>query len=140
MQGGSASGKSFVAEALCCHYIESGHDSVICSTDDFWYLDNPNIYGFDFKKLGEAHQWNKDNVRNHMSDGVASIIVDNTNTTKKEAQPYIDMAKEFGYEVRVVSVGCDVELALACNADRTEDRQIPADVISKQRARIEPLL
>lgn len=37
-----------------------------------------------------------------MAKGVSKIVVDNTNTTKKEYAPYIRLAKIYGYDVTIV--------------------------------------
>ena len=73
----------------------AGEDGKIFSTDDFWGEE----YNFNFKLLSKAHQWNKDRVRDAMSQGIEKVVVDNTNTTKKEWHPYDQMAKQAGYKV-----------------------------------------
>jgi predicted kinase len=139
MQGSSASGKSFVAEALKTHYeTVLKTNCQICSTDNFWYINSGGEkYEFDQKRLGEAHRWNQDWVTDLMKQRQPAIIVDNTNTTHKEASFYINLAKQYGYEVRVVSVSCSDSVAKMYNSQRAIDRRVPEHVIDAQNKRME---
>lgn len=142
MQGTSGSGKSFIVEALLLNFHSMGMDCESYSTDEYWYSmngDDSSQYDFDVKKLAQAHEWNKWRVNDAMVKQVEVIIVDNTNTTQWEAQPYIDMAKHNGYDVRVVSVDCEEHIAKEANSRRPEKRQVPNFVIDKQRNKIERL-
>lgn len=94
MRGLPGSGKSFRAEEIYEEYI----NSVICSTDVFWF-NEAGDYVFDGSKLGEAHAWNRGRAAMAMELGVDLVIIDNTNTQAKEYQPYIDMGEEQGYNV-----------------------------------------
>ena len=84
IRGLPGSGKSTLAKNLIGWY---GH----LETDQFWGKD----YAFDVTKLGEAHKWCQDETRKLLTRGF-SPVVSNTFTTKKELQPYFDIAKEFG--------------------------------------------
>jgi predicted kinase len=88
MRGVPGSGKSTKAKQLAPR-------ENIFSTDDFWGAD----YNFDVTKLGAAHRWNQGRVRNAMLQGMSPVVVDNTNVMKKDFQPYIDMAHEYGYDI-----------------------------------------
>jgi len=105
----------------------------INSTDNFWYRDDPSIYNFNPKLLGRAHDWNKENTEMDMKNGIEAIIIDNTNTTSREVNPYIRLAEKYGYNVRLVSVDCNIELAKERNSERPEDRKVPEGVIDKQK-------
>ncbi|MFN4217435.1 MAG: ATP-binding protein [Brevinematales bacterium] len=138
MQGSSASGKSFVAEALQAVYELRKIECQIASTDNFWYINSDGVkYEFDRNKLGEAHAWNQNYVAEMMEHDVNVIIVDNTNTTKKEAAPYIQLAKKYGYEIRVISVSCSDSVAKMYNSQRAINRRVPENVIESQNKRIE---
>lgn len=91
MSGIPGSGKSYTA------FRSSPDDALIFSTDEFW---GPN-YDFDPKLLGKAHAWNQGRVEGAIAALHHYIVVDNTNTTQKEKQPYIDLAKKFGYKVEI---------------------------------------
>ena len=90
MRGLPGSGKSHLAKTLV------PKDNIF-STDDFW---GPE-YNFDFKKLFVAHKWNQERVEHAMVALVPNIACDNTNTTLKEMEPYIELAEEYGYEVEL---------------------------------------
>jgi len=88
MRGISGSGKSTKAKEL-------GADGVVLGSDDFWGED----YNFDRSKIGEAHEWNQNRVREALSNGISPVVVDNTNTQFWEMKPYVEMALEHGYEI-----------------------------------------
>jgi predicted kinase len=69
---------------------------------DMYFIDNNGNYNWDFNKLGAAHNWCKANVKLDMLSG-KNVIVSNTNLTPKERKPYLDLAKEFGYTVEVIT-------------------------------------
>jgi predicted kinase len=132
MQGVSGSGKSFIAETLGKSLL-----APVFSTDKLFMVNGK--YCFDRGKLGYNHEKTREMVRNAMKDGLPTIILDNTNTTQKEVNPYLEMAKEHGYTVQVVSVQTSVETAKAQNATRPADRLIPESVIDMQAQRIQKL-
>jgi len=102
MRGTPSSGKSFAAKKLA---DETG--GKIFSTDDFFGT-SPEEYKTNTAKamadnrMGYYHMQNQMNVIQAMKRGESPLIVDNTNTTKKEMAPYVLAAKKFGYAVRFV--------------------------------------
>lgn len=92
MRGVSGSGKSTLAKSLAS-------EENIFSTDEFFMVNGE--YRFNPSKLGVAHKWNFDRVKNAVMNGVSPIVVDNTNTQSWEAKNYVQLAKENGYEVQV---------------------------------------
>lgn len=137
MQGIPGSGKSTVANLL--HYASDvSEETVILSTDYFWSVES-GVYHFDVSRLKEAHQWNQDYCREEMARGVPTIIIDNTNIKKSQAQPYFDLAKEFGYEVRVIRVSVALETALAVQQERPENRRVPTANVIRMLAEMEDL-
>lgn len=153
MQGVPGSGKSTVAEMIerdsdeRSHYPHDGgkhpsSQSVICSTDALWYewKDGHLVYNWDRNLLGEKHAENQRLAEQAMRDGVGTVIIDNTNITKKDVKPYTDLAFAYGYQVQVVRVTCSVETAVERQKDRPVDRQVPREVIERMAARMEDLV
>ena len=68
-----------------------------------------------------------------------TVIIDNTNTTRDQAKPYIVMAEIFDIPWTVIRVDVPVELAIARQADRPEDRRVPEDVIMAMHARMQTI-
>jgi hypothetical protein len=93
MRGLPGSGKSTTAKA-------KGIGGAVFSTDDFFMCDGR--YVFVPSKISEAHAWNQARVNEAMENGVAPVVVDNTNVMKVHFQPYLDMAKLHGYTVEYV--------------------------------------
>ena len=96
MRGIPGSGKSTTAKTLA-------PKENIFSTDDYW---GPK-YNFDISKIGQAHNWNQQRACEAMQKGITPIVVDNTNTTWKEIDPYALAAVRLGYEVEFCEPASD---------------------------------
>lgn len=72
----------------------------VFSTDDFFVEDG--VYRFDPKKIAINHAANQERVRAACIQGISPVVVDNTNTQKWEARPYVHLARLYGYLVRFV--------------------------------------
>lgn len=144
MQGAPGCGKSSMAAILNEHYLSRGLRTEVHSADTYWYkvIDpgQPDTYSFDPSLSGKNHVWNQHNVLEAMESQIPVIIVDNTNTLRKEAAPYITLASMFGYEIMAVRVDPGVEECVKRNAARPEDRRVPEDVVRAMHARMENLL
>ena len=92
LAGPCGSGKSTKAKKI---------SNVVFEADNYW-LNCAGDYLFVPTKLGAAHKWCQDQVRQAMKDGKACISVANTNLTPKERKPYIELAKEYDYDVELV--------------------------------------
>lgn len=98
MRGLPGSGKSFTAKQV-------GKGGAVYGSDEFFMIHDPKAgektYQFNEKLLGHAHLWNEGRVKAAMRKGISPIVVDNTNVKFEYAKPYVDAAKEYGYEVRI---------------------------------------
>ena len=147
MQGAPGCGKSTVAEILRRHYETSSlpvPKVAVESADNYWYeIIEPHLpekYSWDSERSGQNHVWNQKLVLEDMQNGYDVIIVDNTNTLRKEALPYIGVAMMFDYEISVVRVDPGVDVCIARQAGRPEDRRVPEEVIRAMHARMEDLI
>lgn len=132
LRGVSGSGKSTMAKE-----IVSGHSSyLVCSADEFFVNKQTGEYEFDPKKLRQAHTWCKTRAELAMELGVETVVIDNTNTQKWEYQSYLDMAKIFKYDIKIIKVGQLDESNLKVYANRNK-HGVPLDVIRKQAGRFE---
>lgn len=84
-------GKSTLAKKLV------GNDLIFEA--DKYFIDEKGKYIFDASKLGAAHAWCLYNVELAMREGNDSMVVSNTFTTEKELKPYLEVAKDRGYDV-----------------------------------------
>jgi bifunctional polynucleotide phosphatase/kinase len=67
-----------------------------------------------------------------------SIIVDNTNTTRRSRERYIRYAKSFSVPVRSIYLKCSVDLALKRNELRHGKEHVPAFVVRFYNKRLQP--
>ncbi|KAJ3341079.1 NEDD4-binding protein 2 [Gonapodya sp. JEL0774] len=105
VRGAPGSGKSTLAQSL----VTPG--GIALSTDDYFLVpstltpvlllptppialtSNPDVsYAFDSNLLGQAHAWNQERCRLAITRGLTPIVIDNTNTQRWEARPYVEAA------------------------------------------------
>jgi predicted kinase len=95
MRGVPGSGKSTLADALpWATKIEA----------DSFFKGSDGKYHFQPKLLNTAHAWCQKKCRKAMEEGDPNIIVSNTNVEKWMFEPYLELAKEFGYVVQYLIV------------------------------------
>lgn len=129
LQGVPGSGKSYFA----ADRLTRAHAQVVtCSADDYFVQLGGGKYAFDPSKLGEAHGACFRKFIATVQKGQAEmVIVDNTNTTVAEISPYVLAAEAFGYEVEILRINCDPEVAAARNT-----HGVPPAAIHAMAARI----
>lgn len=122
MQGPSGSGKSTRARE-----IAKEHNAVICSTDDFHYVNG--TYVWDRTNLAYYHAWNIWQVEQHLLDG-RNVVVDNCNLTQKDVQPYIDLARKLNVSVQVIR----------CEGRFDNEHGVPREAVERMITRMERLM
>ena len=95
MRGLPGSGKSTLAAQL------AGPDGLVLSTDDFFVDTRTGTYVFDASRIAEAHAWNIRRAGEAMQRGHGVVVIDNTNTQRWEARPYVQHACRWRYVVEV---------------------------------------
>lgn len=136
LRGVSGSGKSTRAKELCKETQAQGKQSVVCSADSFFVSPSNGEYKFDSRRLGEAHAWCRGNANMAMYLGADLVIIDNTNTRRWEYEGYVEMAKEYGYEVSEEIIGQFDDASLKEYANRNK-HGVPLDAIRKMAQRFE---
>ena len=98
LRGVPGAGKSTFAQHMWS-------DHVIFEADKF-FIDSAGDYRFDATRLREAHAWCRAQVQaameqNHLTLGqhYPEIIVSNTFTQEWEMEAYLELAKQFDYQV-----------------------------------------
>ena len=99
MRGLPGSGKSWRTISLIDSANGLGVDYCVLSTDDIWLDHNLTYYLWNPVAIGAAHKVNQAKCCEAMVRRIPLIIIDNTNITQEEMQPYIDLAAKFNYEV-----------------------------------------
>ena len=93
LRGIPGSGKTTLAKSIGAVHFEA----------DMYFMVGKE-YKFDVTKLKQAHAWCQDQVRISMNNsdnkiGDLRIAVSNTFTQEWEMEPYVEMAKEYGFKV-----------------------------------------
>jgi tRNA nucleotidyltransferase/poly(A) polymerase/predicted kinase len=127
-RGLPGSGKSTLAREL-------GKGGVVLGSDEFFMVNGE--YRFDPDMRGHAHLWNQGRVRQAMQKGVSPIVVDNTNVTWAEIQPYSKLAKEHGYEIAYA----EPQTPWKFDVDELTKRnvhKVPREVIQRMKDKWQP--
>lgn len=105
LRGISGSGKSTWAKE---HYP----GAVIVSADDY-FLQPDGEYDFRPEELNDAHEECYQKFIKAVLRKEPLIVVDNSNRTVWEISPYVMPAQSFGYDVEIITLKCDPEVAIA---------------------------
>eukprot|EP00842_Homolaphlyctis_polyrhiza_P000417 jgi/Hompol1/1376/HPOL_005584-RA len=100
MRGLPGSGKSSLAKAILENSRSVSSTGIILSTDD--YFETPQGYVFVARQIGIAHAWNQHRAFQAMRMGLTPIIIDNTNTQRWEARPYVEAGLAHKYTIEIV--------------------------------------
>lgn len=140
MQGVPGSGKSTVAARIKAGaWEETDKEPIILSTDDWRYGDCGH-YVFDPVTNVEFHMACQRTCVDAMRLGIETIIIDNTNIEKWQAEPYFCLARMYGYEINVIRVDPGLAEAKRRNAQRPLERRVPDEVIESMYSKMETLL
>lgn len=101
MVGLPGGGKSTKANSIADAESWAGRKSIILSTDDI-ISGRRGEYLFSHLYAGAAHELNKRKCNLAMELEYDTIIIDNTNLSAKDRKPYIELAAEYEYEVKLV--------------------------------------
>ena len=110
MRGLPGSGKSTKAKSIMDYHLSIGINCIICSTDNFFMINGE--YKFVPEQLEYNHKLNINQFKTNCARVTKIIIVDNTNTTWKEINPYVDIGHMYGYNIYIVESNTDWLLML----------------------------
>jgi NEDD4-binding protein 2 len=122
LRGVSGSGKSTIAQKI----VENG---TINSTDNYFIING--IYEFNASKLGLYHKLNKLKTEQDMNNNISPIIIDNTNLTKKEVKPYVELGLKYSYDIKIIEMEeLNLEELLKRQENR-KDKKISKEILEK---------
>ena len=128
VRGISGCGKTTTARQLAL-----GGRRKLLAADDY-FIDADGVYQFDPTKLPDAHAWCQQESADAMAEGL-HVIVHNTFTQRWEMEPYLQLAKQYGCRVTVISLfdgGCTDEELSTRNV-----HGVPIEGIANMRVRWE---
>lgn len=94
---------------------------------DMFFETPDGKYNFDPEYLHHAHKWCQMSAVRAMRNG-SVVIVSNTFTTFKEAEPYLEAARRLGYKLDIRTM----------NINYGSIHNVPEEVLERQRARMVP--
>jgi predicted kinase len=130
LRGCSGSGKSTLANSL----TYGGMKIPLVEADDF-FLGGEVFpkYQFDPKLLPQAHQWTRLEAE-RLLRRYGSVCIANTFTEKWEMAPYIELAKKYKTELRILEPSTPWAFDLEQLVVRNQ-HGVPREIIEKQLAR-----
>lgn len=127
IRGLPGSGKSTLARELVSAFEQmSGPYTPWQHIEADMYFVKDGVYSFDAGQILNAHYLCKQEAKNALATGL-SVIVSNTFSRIWEMQPYIDMAKQYGAELTVLTV----------EGNHGNIHGVPDEVIDKMKRRWE---
>ena len=90
-------GKTTISRCITNALTDAGLTVRNHSTDEFFMQDGR--YCFDIEKLHTYHDLNLAYFRRDLENGTDVVICDNTNIKPWHAEPYTDLARQYGYQV-----------------------------------------
>jgi tRNA uridine 5-carbamoylmethylation protein Kti12 len=128
LRGLPGSGKSTTAKLLGAGGAGYAHFEA-----DMYFMED-GVYKFDPTKIRDAHKWCQNSVEgamllNHTTGDNNTIIVSNTFTMESELQPYLELAKEYGYRVH--------SIILENRHGNQSIHSVPSETIQKMKNRFE---
>ncbi len=137
MQGIPGSGKSHLADQLTRVFKDTVTFKYL-STDQWRYANGK--YEYDPETNKQFHTDCQKACVLAMQEHKEVIIVDNTNITQWQADPYIALARIYNYQVQIIRVECHPEMAVDRQEKRPEERRVPAEVIRSMYEQMERLV
>lgn len=133
IRGLPGSGKSTLARLLTDDNWDE--DEKVWLEADTYHIDTDGVYRFNPERVKETHQECQSDCELAMRDGVSLIVVSNTFTRRWEMEPYYDLAAEYNYSVREITIhdrdAFPTDLAAQCI------HNVPVPVIEKMLHRWE---
>lgn len=103
---------------------------VICSADHHFTVPGTGEYHFNHSQLEEAHNACMCKFVWSVTEGHSIVVVDNTNLTINEILPYFQVAKAFGYDIKIVEMRCSIDLAKSRNV-----HNVPSFIYDKMKSK-----
>ena len=97
-RGCPSSGKSYLANEL------AGDTGSVHSADTYHEDPETGEYNWKIENVKKAHQWNHQQAKVSIEQGISPVIIDNTNTTlweMKQLKQLVELAQFLGYDVRI---------------------------------------
>lgn len=127
IRGIPGSGKSTLAALVKYAIAKCGWSTYSFEADTFFVNPTTNEYVFNAEKLGEAHSQCQASVERVMSEEKGVVIVSNTFVYRAHLEPYLKMARKYGY----------TPIEYVCRGNFQNVHGVPPDVMRKMKLNFE---
>lgn len=100
---------------------------------DMYFTHDDGSYVYDRTRIGDAHAWCQQEIKEWMEVGAETLIVSNTFTAQWMVEPYLDMAQKFGYHV--VRISMESPTMTHEDLAKRNVHSVPVDAIARMRGR-----
>jgi predicted kinase len=104
--------------------------ATVASADHFFAT--VNGYRFDARRLSEAHATCFRCAIDAVQSGANLVVIDNTAITAAEAAPYVLLGQAYGYDVQVITLLVDADIAAPRNV-----HGVPAETVQRMAERLQ---
>jgi predicted kinase len=143
LRGIPGAGKSTFVDSLAEHLGNPmTQDVQACSADDFFVEAETGNYVFNKHLIGQAHSQCFEDFKywaaKRGSKRPLYVVVDNTNTTMKEMQRYIEDAYKNDWDIVIVTIHVDPEKAVERNIHGVPKDKI-YQMLERLRIKLDPI-
>lgn len=100
---------------------------------DMYFVNEDGQYVWDPSKIKAAHAWCQNECDEWMAAEAESIIIANTFTAQWQIEPYLDMAKKYGYHV--VRISMESPTMTHEDLAKRNIHNVPVETIVRMRGR-----
>lgn len=119
------SGKSTMASKIQKEIFEKDNTLIKIYEADMYFIKDGK-YKWDFERLNAAHTWCQKMTEEELKRG-KDVIVSNTSIRKRDRKIYINLAKKYHHEVKVIT----------CHGDFKNIHNVPAEKVAKMKERFQ---
>lgn len=116
MRGCPGAGKSYFLK-------ESFPGAFVCSANDF-FTDEVGNYSFVGESVPKSHEYCRAVFKMAIRKSFPLIAVDNTAIKLWEFEEYVEIAKRHGYQVKVIRIDTDPQIAAARNIHGVSEEKV----------------
>lgn len=115
-------------------YIKNNFPTAFVCSADHALIEPDGRYVWAAEKLGKAHFYSINACKAAMINNLPLVAADNTNINLRDIKPYINLAEQYGYKVRIIRLVVSPEVSLKRNLHET-----PEEIVKMQHSKLQDI-